>query len=166
VNPPNSNENRRNTLVNNEKVVSCLNNLIETCRDGQNGFKEAAENVKNPELKAFFNQVMLERSQFAGELEQEVLRLGDDPERTGSTAGALHRVWLDIKGTLTGRDDQSILNECERGEDSAVEAYEDALKEDLPQSIKLIVNRQFTAVRDVHNKVRQLRDSKSATSGR
>ena len=153
--------------MDNDNVVSTLNNLIETCRDGQNGFKEAAENVKSPELKTFFNQIVLERSQFVGELQQEVQRLGSDPENTGSTAAAMHRVWMDIKGSLTGRDDQSILNECERGEDSAVEAYRDTLKdENLPTNIRSIVERQFRSIQQVHDRVKQMRDSKSATSGR
>jgi uncharacterized protein (TIGR02284 family) len=153
--------------VDNDNVISTLNNLIETCRDGQNGFKEASENVESPELKKFFNEIVLERSQFAGELQQEVQRLGGDPENTGSTAGAIHRAWMDIKGSLTGRDDHSILNECESGEDSALNAYRDALKdENLPSNIRSIVERQFNSVQQVHNRVKQLRDSRSATSGR
>ncbi|HXG91515.1 MAG TPA: PA2169 family four-helix-bundle protein [Blastocatellia bacterium] len=152
--------------MDNDKIISTLNGLIETCRDGQNGFKEAAENAKSPDLKTFFNQIALERAQCVGELQQEVVRLGGDPENTGSTAAALHRVWMSIKGTLTGKDDQSILNEAERGEDSAVKAYEDALKEDLPANIRALVERQFNQIRETHNRVRQLRDAKSATTGR
>jgi uncharacterized protein (TIGR02284 family) len=153
--------------MDNDNVISVLNNLIETCRDGQNGFKEAAENVESPELKTFFNQVSLERAQFVGELQQEVQRLGSDPENTGSTSAAIHRVWMDIKGSLTGRDDQSILNECERGEDSAVEAYTDTLKdENLPSNLRSVVERQFRSIQQVHNRVKQMRDSRSATSGR
>ncbi|MFP5265604.1 MAG: ferritin-like domain-containing protein [Blastocatellia bacterium] len=153
--------------MDNDKVISTLNSLIETCRDGQNGFKEAAENVESPELKSFFNEIVLERSRFVGELQQEVQRLGGDPENTGSTAAAIHRTWIDIKGSLTGRDDQSILNECERGEDSAIDAYKDALKgENLPGNLRSVVERQFRSVQEVHNRVKQLRDSRSATSGR
>ena len=153
--------------MDNDKAISALNNLIETSRDGQNGFKEAAENVQSPELKTFFNQVVLERAQFVGELQQEVQRLGGDPEKAGSTAAAIHRVWMDIKGSLTGRDDQSILNECERGEDSAVDAYKDALKdENLPSNLRSVVERQFRSVQEVHDRVKQLRDARSATSGR
>lgn len=153
--------------MDNDKVISTLNNLIETCRDGQNGFKEAAENVASPELKTFFHQVALERSQLVGELQQEVQRLGGNPENTGSTAAALHRAWMDIKGSLTGKDDHSILSECERGEDSAVDAYKDALKdENLPSNLRSTVERQFRSILEVHNRVKQLRDSRSATSSR
>lgn len=151
----------------NDKVISCLNNLIETCRDGQNGFKEAAENVKNTELKSFFNQASLDRASFVGELQQEVRRLGGDPENSGSTSAALHRVWIDIKGTFTGKSDESILSECERGEDSAVEAYKDALKDvNLPNDIRALVERQFSHIQRIHDQVKQWRDAKGATSGR
>ena len=153
--------------MDNDKAISCLNNLIETCRDGQNGFKEAAENVKTPELKSFFNQISLDRARFVGELQQEVQRLGGDPEKTGSTAAALHRAWIDIKGKLTGKSDESILSECERGEDSAVDAYEDALKDkNLPNDIRTIVERQFRNIQQTHDRVKQWRDAKGATSGR
>ena len=152
--------------MDNDRVISHLNNLIETCRDGQQGFKEAAENAKSPELKEFFNKVSLERSQFVGDLQQQIHLLGGDPENAGSTAGALHRAWINIKGTLTGRDDESILNEAERGEDSAVKAYEETLKEGLPANINAIVESQYRSVKQVHDRVKQMRDAKSATSGR
>jgi uncharacterized protein (TIGR02284 family) len=148
--------------VDNDKVISILNDLIETCRDGQNGFQEAAENSQSPELKEFFNKVSLERSQCVGELQQQVHALGGDPENAGSTAGALHRAWIDIKGTFTGRDDQTILNECERGEDSAVEAFRDALKQDLPANIRSVVETQFREIQLVHDRVKQMRDARSA----
>lgn len=149
-----------------EKVVSTLNDLIETCRDGQNGFKEAADNVKSPDLKTFLNTLSTERAQFVNELQLETRRLGGDPQKSGSTAGALHRVWMDIKGTFTGKDDHSILSECERGEDSAVEVYKDALKLGLPPNILPTIERQFQSIKQVHDRVKQMRDSKAAASQR
>ena len=153
--------------MDNDKAISTLNDLIETCRDGQNGFKEAAENIKDADLKSFFNQVSLERAQLVGELQQEVRVLGGDPENSGSTAAALHRTWIDIKGKLTGKDDKAILNECERGEDSAVKAYQDALKEpNLPTNLRTLIERQFTNVKQTHDRIKQMRDAFSAASGR
>jgi|SRR5581483_9121995 len=153
--------------MDNDKAINTLNNLIETLRDGQEGFKEAAENAQSADLKSFFNQVSLERAQMVGELQQEVRTLGGDPENSSSTAGALHRAWINIKGTLTGRDDHSILNECERGEDSAVRAYEDALKEQsLPATMRTLVERQFAQIKQVHDRTKRMRDAFSAASGR
>jgi uncharacterized protein (TIGR02284 family) len=153
--------------MDNDKVINTLNDLIETCRDGQNGFKEAAENVKSPDLKSFFNQASTERAQCVNELGLEVRRLGGNPEKTGSTAGALHRAWMDIKGTFTGKDDHSILSECERGEDSAVKAFSDAVKSgNLPSNLLIIVQRQFAVVQQTHDRIKQMRDAKAATTRR
>ena len=149
-----------------KKAISILNDLIETCRDGQNGFKEAGENVKSPDLKTFLNQIATERAQFVNQLQLEVRTLGGDPQKSGSATAAMHRAWIDIKGTLTGKDDHSILSECERGEDSTVEAYKDALKLDLPPNIRSTVERQFQSIKLVHDRVKQMRDSKAAAQRR
>jgi len=148
--------------MDNKEVISILNGLIETCRDGQEGFKEAAENSTNPQLKNFFRDVSRDRARYVGELQQEVRTLGGDPENTGSTAGALHRFWIDIKGTLTGKDDSSILSEAERGEDSAVNEYKEALKKSLPANCQATIEMQFTEIKLVHDRVKQMRDTKSA----
>ena len=151
----------------NEKAIDTLNDLIQTLRDGQEGFNEAADNVKNPDLKSFFHQAAGERTQFISELSLEVRRLGGDPEKTGSATGAIHRAWMDIKGTLTGKDDHSILSECERGEDSALSAYGEAINSgNLPDNILAIVQRQFTAIQQTHDRVKQMRDAKAATTKR
>jgi uncharacterized protein (TIGR02284 family) len=152
--------------MDNDKVISTLNDLIETCRDGLNGFKEAADNVKSLDLKNLFNEIGNERGKCVQELQLEVRRLGGDPEKTGSTAGALHRTWMDIKGTLMGKDDHTILVECERGEDSAVSAYRDALKLGLPTNLNLIVQRQYQTIQQDHDRIKELRDARAATSGR
>jgi uncharacterized protein (TIGR02284 family) len=139
-----------------DNVVSTLNNLIETCKDGQEGFRQAADGVKNSELKTLFGTYAQQRAQFAGELQNEVLRLGGDPEKTSSTAGALHRGWINIKSALTGEDEGAVISECERGEDSAVRNYTDALKEELPNNVREIVERQFAQVREAHERIRAL----------
>ena len=152
--------------MNNDKVIGILNDLIETCRDGQSGFREAAEYVESPALKTFFRQESLERAQFVGDLQQQVQALGGDPEKSGSTTGKVHRAWMTIKGTLTGKDDKSILNEVERGEDSAVEAYQDALREGLPTNLRMIVEKEYLQIKGVHDRVKQMRDARSVSAGR
>lgn len=152
--------------MDNDKTIGILNELIETCRDGQEGFKEAAENAKSPDLKTFFNERGLERARCVTGLQQQVRALGGDPEETGSTAGVLHRAWINVKGSFTGKDDEAILNEAERGEDSAVKAFEEALKEGLPSNLRTIVELEYRTVKNAHDRVKQMRDAKSATAGR
>src|SRR5688572_31469331 len=101
----------------NDEVISTLNGLIEICKDGQDGFKTAAEGVERSELKTLFYEFSQQRATFAGELQNEVRRLGGDPEKSGSVAASLHRGWIDIKSAVTGKDDNAVIAECERGED-------------------------------------------------
>ena len=148
----------------NEEVISTLNNLIETNKDGQEGFKQAAEGVDDSNLKSTFFEYSQQRSQFTGELQSLVRELGGDPENSGSIAGSLHRGWINIKTAVTGKDSAAVLNEAERGEDSAKKAYKDALEQDLPANVNAVVSRQATAVQAAHDKVKSLRDSANAAS--
>ena len=67
--------------ISNDDVISTLNNLIETCKDGQEGFQQAAEGVQNSQLKTLFYEYAQQRAQFAGELQGLVRELGGDPEK-------------------------------------------------------------------------------------
>ncbi len=143
-----------------KEVISTINNLIETLKDGQEGFKQAAEGVKDPQLKSLFNDYSLQRSRFATELQSEARILGEsEPETSSSAAGALHRAWINLKSAVTGGDDHAILAECERGEDSAVEEYKKAMNDNLSASLRGIVARQFTQIKEAHDRIKNLRDT-------
>jgi uncharacterized protein (TIGR02284 family) len=143
-----------------KEIVSTINSLIETLKDGQEGFRQASESVKDPQLKSLFNEYSLQRARFAGELQSEANQLGESkPEDTSSAAGAMHRAWINLKSALTSGDDHAILAECERGEDSAVKEYKEAMEKNLPAPISEIVSRQYTDVKSAHDRVKQLRDA-------
>jgi len=147
-------------------IRSTMNDLIETNKDGEEGFRACAEHVKDSELRTMFNEYSLQRSRFAGDLQAEVLNLGTEPEKSGSTAGAIHRGWIELKGKIAGYDNHAILEECERGEDSAIKNYRDALSKDLPNNLKQIIQAQYREVQVAHNNIRALRDGfKTAVSG-
>jgi uncharacterized protein (TIGR02284 family) len=140
-------------------ITSVLNSLIETCKDGQEGFRSAMENVKNADYKSLFSELSIQRQQFITELQGLVRGLGEDTEKTGSVAGALHRGWIDLKAALTSGDEHAILAECERGEDSAVAEYRDALEhEDLSANVRGVLRQQYMGVQAAHDRVRDLRD--------
>jgi uncharacterized protein (TIGR02284 family) len=144
-------------MADNDGVTSTLNSLIETCRDGQDGFKTAAEGVKNAELKKLFYFYSQQRAQFVGELQDEVRRLGGDPEDSGSVAASLHRGWINIKSAVTGQDDNAVISECERGEDAAVSNYRAALGSDMPANVRAMVERQFGEVKKTHDRILNLK---------
>ena len=141
--------------------ISVINRLVETLKDGQEGFREASEAVQDSQLKSLFSEYSLQRSKFAGELQDYAIKnLGEsDPENTSSTAGALHRAWINIKSAVSSRDDHAILSECERGEDSAVAEYKRAMEGDLPSPLADIISRQYTDIKAAHDHVKALRDA-------
>eukprot|EP01031_Cornospumella_fuschlensis_P016197 gene16197-19785_t len=115
-------------------TTSILNDLIETLKDGQAGFRAAAEDIESSDLKTLFSKYSLQRSKFAGELQALAHSLGEkEPPTGGSVGGAIHRGWIDIKAALMSKDEHAVLAECERGEDIAVAAYRKAIENpDLP----------------------------------
>jgi uncharacterized protein (TIGR02284 family) len=143
-----------------KKENTLLNNLIETLKDGQQGFKQAAEGVSDPKLKSLFLDYSQQRSRFATALQGEARRHGEtDPETSSSASGALHRGWINLKSALTGGDEHAILAECERGEDSAVEEYKKALDDGLSPTAQELVSRQFADIKAAHDRIKSLRDA-------
>ena len=144
------------------KIASTIDDLIETLKDGEEGFKRAAEGVKDSQLKSLFAEYSRQRSRFATDLQSRVQNLGKKPETKSSAAGALHRGWINLKSALTGGDDHAILAECERGEDSAVKEYKKAMDDDLSQPLQDLVARQFTDIQAAHDRIRNLRDTRKS----
>jgi len=149
--------------MDNKEVISVLNDLIETSKDGEEGFRTCAEDIKNAELKALFVSRSQACASAAAELQQVVRSLGGDPETSTSVSADLHRRWVDLKSIITGKDEESILNECERGEDVAMKSYKKALSKDLPANIRSIVEKQFEGVQRNHDQVKALRDMARAS---
>lgn len=150
--------------LSNDDVISTLNGLIQTCKDGQEGFKQAAEGVNSSQLKSSFYEFGQQRAQFVGELQSLVRDLGGDPEDSGSILGSLHRGWIDIKSAVTGNDEAAVLNEAERGEDSAKNNYKDALEKNLPANVMSVVQNQYNGIKSAHDQVRSMRDAANMAS--
>src|SRR6202140_987360 len=144
-----------------KEIISTINSLIETLKDGQEGFKQAAEAVKDPQLKSLFNEYSQQRSRFATDLQDRAKALGEaKPEKTSSAAGAMHRAWINLKSVISSGDDHAILAECERGEDSAVNEYKKAMEEEeLSAPIPETISRQYVDVKKAHDHIRALRDA-------
>ena len=148
-----------------DQVTEVLNDLVETSINGEKGFKAAAEDAKNPELKMLFQRRAADCAAGAAELQTLVSRLGGEPRDSGTVAGAMHRGWLNLKSAVAGRSDTAILEECERGEDVAKKQYEDALKERLPDDIRMVVQRQYEGVLRNHDQIRDLRNRYQSQAG-
>jgi uncharacterized protein (TIGR02284 family) len=141
-------------------IRSTVNKLIEICLDGEQGFEAAANAVTDPDLKIEFMRYSRQRLEFAGDLQRLLASLGEEPVSHGSAAGAVHRGWMSLKQSLTGHDNRhAVLAECERGEDSAVQAYRSAMEEPLPEEVLDTIGTQYQELLMAHDRIRSLRDA-------
>lgn len=141
--------------VNRQELLECLNELIETCRDGENGFQTASDNVQYPDLKSFFRECSVQRAQFASELESEIRQLGGSPADGGSVSAAMHRGWMNIKSIVSS--DEAVIQECARGDKAAIETYQRVLKNNLQPNVLPVVKHQFTEIKRTLDRIQDLK---------
>jgi uncharacterized protein (TIGR02284 family) len=139
-----------------KEAISVLNDLVSTCVDGVEGFRTAADAVKNNEAKVLFQSRVRVIETSEAELKDAVRQLGGDPAKHGHAEGSVHRGWINIKSAVTGKNEEAILAEVIRGEEGAVEHYRDALKKTLPQDLRAMVEKQFRGAEENLDRVRNL----------
>lgn len=146
--------------MDNDEVIATLNELIETCMDGEASYArcamEAAE--RQSKLQTMFSDLQHGCGAAATALQDIVRAAGGKPRLDSSVSSAVHRGWISLKTTIAGGNDEAVLVECERGEDAALKKYSDALKKDLPPAIRAIVERQYAGVQINHFQIKTLRD--------
>jgi uncharacterized protein (TIGR02284 family) len=142
-----------------DESLSRLNDLIETCKIGEEGYRLAADKVEDAELKSLFSRYAEQRAKFASELQGEVRKLGGEPEESAGPGGVsdlLMRGWLNIKLMVSGDDRKTILAECEEGEDMTLEKYQKAMEEGVPAEAQTLVREQYSQVKEAHDRIRDL----------
>ena len=142
------------------EIIDTLNDLIKICNDGKEGFRACAENasISSANLRAMLNERAHECALAAEELSALVREMSGTPATGTTTAGALHRGWLNVKTSITGKTDRHVLEECERGEDVAKLAYQTALAKEIPASIRSIVEQQYQGVLSNHSLIKKLHE--------
>ncbi|RMS79462.1 hypothetical protein ALP60_02122 [Pseudomonas savastanoi] len=150
----------------NKETISILNDLIETSKDGEEGFRTSAEHAKSAQVKSFLANRSTEVAAAVRELQAEVTALGGKPEDSSSVSGALHRAWVNLKSMVTSDDDKAVLEEVEKGEDVAKKAYREALEKarakNVSPNIIALIEKQQAGVLANHDKVKALRDAARA----
>jgi len=136
-----------------------VKNVVEVLHDGQKGFADLAEHIKDQQVKSYFLSESQTRSRYASELESAAGLKRDD---SGTVAGAMQRTWGDLKGKMGG-DDHTLLETAEQGEDAAKKAYEEALqKPEVTGNVREILKKQQAHIVQSHDRVKAFRDSKAA----
>jgi uncharacterized protein (TIGR02284 family) len=139
------------------EVLDQLNDLLTISHDAQEGYQEAAENVKDTELKSLFLTQARQRTEFGAELASEIRTLGGDADKGTSIASNLHRAWINIKATFAPDDDKATTQECKRGDQTALDTYNRVLAEtDLTASTREVLLRQKNAIETAHTAMSRL----------
>jgi len=151
-------------IANDSDVTGVLNSLVETAKDGENGFRHATEHAKDSSLKSIFTRYASQRASYASELQALVASLGDKPAESGHVGGALHHGWMSIKDAISTGEDKALIDEAESGEDAAVKAYKEALSKTLPANVASVVQKQYAGVQEAHSTIRDLKHNWTASA--
>ena len=145
--------------------ITLLNTLTATLIDSVNGYRDAAGHAESGRFQELFRKFADDRSQAAEQLRAQVTALGGNAEDDGSLLGKTHQRFLDLKAAITGRDDQAIVNEVERGEDYLKEKFEAAIDNaDISAQSKTVIQQVYASVRQGHDAMRDLKHGMEATS--
>jgi uncharacterized protein (TIGR02284 family) len=141
-----------------DRIIATLNELIGISKDGEKGFALAASDAREPELTRVFSDAGEASRAAAAELQDQVRLLGGVAEEDGSMKAAARRSWASVRAMLSPRDDETILEECERAEGYVRARYADALELDLPGPVHSLVERHHRAIAEGHYRVLDLRN--------
>lgn len=144
------------------KSVDVLNRLIQIHNDRMEGYDRASQETDESDLKKLFAEHASSSRQFKAELAPHVISGGEDPKRDTTIPGKVYQAWMDVRAALSTNDRKTVLKSCEFGEDVAVKAYENVIKDDmndLTVEQQQIVKKQFSTVKAQHDLIRDLRDA-------
>lgn len=140
-----------------DKIADKLNDLLEKNYDAEAGYKKAAEDVKNPSLKAYFESRAQDRYDFGHEIKEEIRSYGKEPDKGTSLTGDLHRAWMDLKSAFTSDKEEAVLEEAIRGEKAAIKDYNEVINDrEVPPSTSNILIKQRNSVEEALHKAEAL----------
>jgi uncharacterized protein (TIGR02284 family) len=145
-----------------QAVQAVLGELLASARDGELGFREAASHARSPELVALFERLADRCAAGIVQWNQALQELGGEAGASGTVAGAAQRAWLQIRGLFGGAGDETLLAECERGQDDIVHTLREALQRNLPTALHEAVHREFEQAQRQHDHLKRLRDRRLA----
>lgn len=130
----------------NDKVVSLLNELLTKNYDAEKGYKEAAEKIEHSSLKSYFNEQAQNRYDFGHEIKALIAKYDGEPDKGTSITGDLHRAWIAIRDAFTSGD-KAIFDEAVRGEEAFSAEYGEMLTDEiLPEDMREMVRKQKNSV--------------------
>ena len=128
------------------KVAEVLDRLIAISVDGEKRYRHAANDVERASLEAYFEWQAYNRKTAADELKEVRRRLYGEGQEHGTMAGFADRAALDFSVVMS-KGDTGVVEWCREDDTLVTAEYETALAEDLPDEVRLLLQRQLERVR-------------------
>lgn len=143
----------------NTKTVEALQALIAITNDRLEGFRKVDRKIfeDHPGLDVEYEKMIRQSELMKSELSALVIGKGGDADQSPTLAGGIHRIWIDLKNSITGSEAKSTLENVVFGENAAITAYESALKSgELCTDSTRVVERQLQQLQASYHKFRNL----------
>jgi len=134
-------------------TIATLSELLAVVRNGEHGFMACAEHTRTDALKKLLVSRANRQAAAARELRELIAQLGGDSAAAGKIRGATRRGWVNLHAALAQNTDEALVQECEHGEDHALEVYRNALDDHLPEIVRQVVLRQFEGMMSDHDQI-------------
>lgn len=151
-------------MIHNDHDIKTLNSLIETTLDSSDGYAEAAKDAKSAPLVSLFTARATERRETASTLQRCVRSLGGKPEDDGTMLASAHRVFVNLRASLTSNNNSAVVDEVERGEDHIKAKFEDAMNDkEVSPAIMSAITEAYISVRSGHDQMRDIKKAMHAS---
>jgi uncharacterized protein (TIGR02284 family) len=141
------------------RLAVVLNGCIEVCIDGQKTYAIGAANVRNPALKEMLQRHSDQRADFVLRLQAALEKLGATPENEGTLHAAVQGQWHEARRALEPtHSDLSVLRQCVRDEEAALERYAVATTTNAvstPMDIRVLLDEQLASIESALAAIRQ-----------
>jgi uncharacterized protein (TIGR02284 family) len=146
-----------------KRKAKALDTLLLYVNDRVEGYKRAAAEAKNGELRDYYRDLVSQSQQFASSLNNYLTASGGKRETGTTLKGKLYRKLMDAQAAITGSNEKAILAANIYGEKWAIKAYKSALRRKaLKGSARDAVKKQFAVSKQTYKKLKSLATESAA----
>lgn len=142
-----------------ETLIRSLNTLIRTNLEAHKGYKQAAENIADPEISTTLETMAQKHHKYVNDLSEVVDEMGGKPRDNSTTLGKFHAGWRNLEALLNNGDKSMLIDECVKGEQAAIKNYREALRHPVPDGIIDMVWDQYDTIKATTQKLQVMRNA-------
>jgi uncharacterized protein (TIGR02284 family) len=136
-----------------------VNDMISVCHDGKEFYKDAAESVENPSLKALFHEMADIRDNIETDLKGRVEAMDEKPDNSGTVTGKLRTVYTNIITEMSDKPDYRYVEQLEEAEDDALHTFRKATRKIEDPALSLRLMRHVEKIQQTHDRMSHLKHS-------